>query len=363
MKSFKCSNCGSTKYTQVKEDKYICAYCDSEFEFISAEKDSFEKHLSTATLKKGINVYKAAIKEEDFYKNALIQLSMNKTTPVDVLEKSNFSFVKYRYIFFASCEINYYQLTHNTISSLDKKTISLADSQMVRSLSKIRRCIPITRDCSPEQINLVLSDYDSGLLDQYSATVGFEKGEKISCPEQAEVERNIEIVAENFRDVVRNESAVSDVVYKIVNVKLFAIPEYSLEFKYNNASYTLSSFAHRLNIVGTMPNSTEYKQSEKKKSNPVNLITMIICLVMSVYSVLHMLFFRLYRLITFDIILLILSIAIYVFNLSINKTIEIRVKKKYFETKKDNLIKHLSNNDIKTSLNDKEFINSFLRRY
>ena len=36
MKSFKCSNCGSTKYTQVKEDKYICAYCETEFEFLSA---------------------------------------------------------------------------------------------------------------------------------------------------------------------------------------------------------------------------------------------------------------------------------------------------------------------------------------
>ena len=363
MKSFKCSNCGSNKYTQIKEDKYVCAYCETEFEIVSAEKDAFEKHLSSATLKKGTQVFKASIPEETFYKDALIQLSMNKNTPLDVLEKGKFGFVKYRYVFFASCEINYYQLTQNSMSRLDKKTISLADSQMVRSLSKIRKCIPITRDCSQEQINLVLSDFDSGLLDTYAATIGFEKGDKITCPEQAEVERNIEIVAENFRDVVRNENFGSDVIYKIAKVQLFAIPEYSLEFKYDNKTYALSSFAHRLNIVGTMPNSNEYKQSENKKQNPVNLMTMIICLAMSAYSVLHMLFFRLYGLLGLDIVLLIVSIAIYVVNLSINKSIAIMVKKKYFETKKENLMKHLSSKDIGITLNDKESINSFLRRY
>jgi hypothetical protein len=363
MKSFKCSNCGSTKYTQVKEDKYICAYCETEFEFLSAEKSAFEKNLSSATLKKGVQVYNAEITEDAFYKNALMQLTMNKTTPIDVLEKSKFSFVKYRYIYFASCEINYYQLSHISVNSLNKKTVSLADSQMARYLSKVTKCVPITKDCLPEQINLIMSDYDTGLLDQYATTVGFGKDEKIKCPDQSEVERCIEMVAENFRDIVKSENAVGDVIYRVEKVQLFAVPEYSLEFNYNNTSYTLSSFAHRLNIVGTMPNSQEYKQSERKKMNPVNLITMIICLVMSTYSVLQMLFFNYYGLLTLDIILLILSIVIYVMNLSINMSIEKMVKKKYFETKRDNLIKHLSSKDIETTLNDKEFINSFLRRY
>ena len=363
MKSFKCANCGSTKYVQIQEDKYKCAYCEAEFEFLSAEKNAFEKSLSAQKLKKGVKVYRATLTEEDFRKNALIQLTMNKNAPLDILEKAEFDYVKYSYAFFASFDICYYEIVHNDTKDISKKTVSLADSQMARFITKMSKCIPLSSECSVEQNNLILKEFHSDNLDGYSATIGFGKEEKIACPEKDIVECGIETMAEKMKAVVKQGTQIYEVMYKVENVRIFAVPEYSLSYKYNGETYKLSSFAHKINIVGTMPKSKDIKKLEQKKARPVNIITMVICLAMITFSILHMSFFKFYRFITLDIILFLVSILILVASLLFNKGIDNIVKRDCFRLKRDGLIKYLSKSDIKITSNDKEFINSFLRGY
>ncbi len=359
MKSFKCANCGSTKYVQIQEDKYKCAYCEAEFEFLSAEKSAFEKNLSAQKLKKGVKVYKASLTEEEFRKNALIQLSMNKNTPLDILEKANFDYVNYNYVFFASFDICYYELVQNAIRDVDSKTVSLADSQMARFITRINKCIPLSSDCLVEQNNLIIKDFQNDELDRYSATIGFGKDEKIVCPEKSVVESGIETMAEKMKAVVKQGTEVFEVMYKVENVQIFAVPEYSLSYKYNSETYKLSSFAHKLNIVGTMPNSKDIKKLENKKAKPINLITMVICLAMISFSLLHLAFFKFYRFLTLDIVLFVVSIGMLIFNLLINKNIDRLVKREWFGLKRESLIAYMSKSDVKTTSNDKEFINSF----
>lgn len=361
MKGFKCSNCGSSKYVQIKEDKYKCAYCDAEFEILSAEKSAFEKSLTAQGLKKGVRVFKASVSEEAFYKNALIQLTMGKKTPTDILEKGKLGFVKYRYVFFANFDVRYYEVSHDSAKSVDENTVSLISSQTARFVTKINKCVPLTTGCTKEQIDIFTKNFDSGEINSMSV-VGFGKDEKISCPDKASVESVIEPVAEEYKSILKQSKYGMDLMYRIENVQLLAIPEYILEYEYGNSTYSLRSFAHKLNVVGTMPNSN-YTSKKMKRLNTVNLVTMIISLVMSAFSILHLLFFRYYSLLTFDFVLLIVSIGMLIFNLIINTNLGKRIKVEKFKDKRESLLNYMSKNDIKTTSNDKELINSFLRGY
>ena len=101
IQNLKCGNCGSSNYKQISEDIFECTYCKANIVNVNSLKDYFVSDIeNTSGLKNNIRFIKANISEDEFYKQALIHLSMNKFSPDDILEKSNFEFVDYKYIFY-----------------------------------------------------------------------------------------------------------------------------------------------------------------------------------------------------------------------------------------------------------------------
>ena len=361
MKEFKCKNCGSSKYIQIKEDKYKCFYCDSEFDIVSAEKDAFEINLLGRQYKNNIKVLRTNVTEDEFYKNVLIQLSMNKNSPAGILDECKFDFVKYRYIYFAVCDIEYYEIDQTNVYGVDSQSANLAFSQDSNCVAKVRQNILITKDCFTEQSNIALKVFEKNLIQNFS--MSNIKELKIKTPDKKEVETAIKNASNHLKDKIKREHNSRELTSKIINVEIYAIPEYSIEYKYKNEKYCLYSYAHELNIMGSLPNKKDYTIKENKKLMPVNIILGALCILMSAFSLLHVWFFKFFRFYILDLILFVLSIVMLALNLTISRVMILKLKKKVLKEKKESLLKYISKNNIKLNLNDEECINSFLRRY
>ena len=83
---FKCSNCGSSDYTQVSNDIFQCNYCGSKLENDNTATDKFISFIdSTSKVKKNLWLVESLVSKEQFFKRALIYMSARHNSPEDVL--------------------------------------------------------------------------------------------------------------------------------------------------------------------------------------------------------------------------------------------------------------------------------------
>lgn len=361
MKQFKCESCGSTKYTQTREDKFKCNYCGAEFDKPSVEKIMFNSSISKLKYENNIKYIDACISEDNFYQKALAYLSMNKFTPSDILS-SKFNYVKYRYVFFAVFDIEYYSIEQGDFKKSNKSSINLKYSQDSEMLNIKTMCIKLT-DCTKEQESLITDNFDESLNNVPYTTSMPNIKDKINCPNENEIQEYIVKTANKEKQLVQFKFPTKDITYKISNVEILAIPEYSLQYTYKDTVYTLYSYAHKLNIVGNMPASKEYTKRKNKAFKLSTIISILMCLSIISFSLSHLLFFKLYSYLSLDLILLLSSCSILIIHLILNVIITRKVNKQYFNEKKKILLNYFSQHNIKTNINDEEFINSFLRRY
>ncbi|MBE7074964.1 MAG: hypothetical protein E7376_03200 [Clostridiales bacterium] len=358
MEKFKCENCGSSKYLQIEEDKCVCQYCGAKFNISKTVKDFFLSDL-TKNKRNNVKFLEANVSEDEFYKKALMHLQINKLSPKDILD-SEFSYVNYRYVFFAVFDVDFYSENYfnhsNTTNVSPKKTKDFVTGNTM--------CVKLTQDCPTQQAKLILNSYDElYLTSKFNAPLL--KDVKINYPKKQEVDSIIENAINNHKNSeimssqnyqMLKKSKYNNLVHKISNLQILAVPEYYLEYTYKNQKYKLSSFAHELNIFGNIPKSNNFKKEKECKLKPLSLSTIVITTAMIVFALYNLLINKSIKLVSVTAIFFAVSIAILVLSLIISYYVTKKMNNKYFEEKKTAFITFAKKQNIQLTTEDENHL-------
>ena len=372
MKKFKnleCADCGSSHYKQIADDLFECEYCGAKIINDNSVRDSFVSDIKDVNnINKKIYFIKTNIKEDVFYKKALTHLSMNKNSPTDILE-SKFEFVKARYVFYISLDVDFEVLSVSNVFSQNysgtKINISTKESTIFSEGKYI--CNPITNDTLFDQTKYVLQNISNLSSDIYSVqmTNNEIKERNIILPTKEEVNRKIDEAINEHKSkmLAFSKNRGTNVIHKINSIKIYAIPEYSIEYEYKGQKYKLTSFANNLNIIGDVPNDEKsVKKAENKRYLPIftlSLLLFISNILFGIYNIIN----RSYSALKYNLILILATIIFFVLGELIYRILIKNYKIKLFKTKKSNLEKHLSSINLKFDEGDTLFIESFKRWY
>ena len=363
MEKFKCANCGSSKYVQTKHDELACEYCGSKFNVENTIKDFFISDLSKIKNRNNVKFVSANVTEQEFYKNALAYLAVNKNSPKDILT-ANFSHVKYRYVFFAVFDL------HLSLDSCFSGPEGV--SKHSHYLSTKTMCVKLTEDCISKQSSLILNSYDK-LYENSTFSTPALKGVKLSYPSKKDADATIEAAVEDYKKknnayILREKQTSlnaysaqsaynSQVAHKVSKLQILAVPEYSLEYTYQNKTHTLYSFAHDLNIVGDVVKCDELKTKLNKALMPLTISNLLFGVPTALFSLYGLLIRRLLKFSNVFKMLFIISLVFAFASFAITVCVQSIQENKVFELKKEQFLKYAEQNQIEITQKDISYIN------
>lgn len=365
-KTLKCPNCASSRYIQLSEGLFECEYCKAKIQDDDSIKQTFLEDISSTKTKKQIHLVKAVVEEKQFLKKAFMYLSLSKRSPLDILSNSTFSPVKCNYVFYAIVDAEFSVISiknhehYNPYKNADRLSVDFQESVVYTHGHKL--CIPLTNSNNEGQTKFVLDTNYTITNKKYSKpiTVNQLQQKGLNLPKKEIVEQYIDQAISSHKIQMKAYAPLYRIVHKINKIDIFAIPEYSLEYTYENKKYKLTSFAYQINILGDIP----LEKNFSKKKNKAEIVSSTITTFATSLSILFCLFNLIYRynkLIVFDMAFALISVVSLIISLIISKHSKKKISKSVFSCQKNNLAEHLQKYSISLTDDDLNFIDSYVR--
>lgn len=365
LKKLKCDQCGSVDFIQQENDLYSCKFCGAKIKLQNPVKDKILKDLkSPKNLKHTIKFIKAKVKEEEFYKNALTNLSMNRQSPNDILE-SSFTGVDYTYKFFAVIKADFKAMkVENVVREQTANSIHFSSTSIINYNEDKNLTIKISDDMTDEELKLLSKDSDVWQDKSIAEELSNDEVNNISLPSSTQIEDVVNKAIENVkRNILENkvEDDSNTIVCDIESIVIYAIPKYSIDYTYKDKKYRIESFAHSLNLRGKIAIDKNNRKPQKNNAMHVfNLISIVLSVVGIIFSIMIM-NLRLYKL-NFSAAMTILVFALlFIINTIVEVVVLKNTRKKNFENKKSKLITFIKKSGYKLSNKDISYIDNFTR--
>jgi len=364
---FKCDNCGSSNFKKISEDLLECIYCSTKVKNSSKVKQSFKEDIiidEERVNKKNIKFVKSKIKEDEFYKKALIHLTMNKNVPIDLLDKAKFEYVEYKYVFFAVADVDYEM--YNVEKNNQYNKIDMAYEKNYITKHGRYEYFALHEDYKD------FYDLVSNFLDARSSV--FSKN-----PELKDIDYpNDDIIDERFeeetdlrkKEVMQRKKqevlyADKNINFCEVNIKskyILAIPVYVLSFEYNGNNYEIYSSAIKIDLKGEIPVDKKKKRPQTNKGKVIEVLAIISFILLLVFTVIEVVSLNLTILI-FTLIFGVASIVLFNINSSIVKKSNTKINNDSFNTKKAKLKNFLINNSNELTKKYEDYIENNLNLF
>ncbi|MBQ3493822.1 MAG: hypothetical protein IJA69_00225 [Clostridia bacterium] len=361
MKNIKCPNCGASDFIQTSDDMYQCAYCSATIKNDSSVKDNFLKELDKTS--GGIIFIKPTIKEEDFHKRALSHLVVNKYSPQDLAD-CKFSHVKYRYIYFAVLDIDFFAVstTSNVSPNLFNNTIDVSSSHQSNFMSGKNMWIKLSDDIEDNFLSYVTENYDNLMISSEKVSKKYILSQNINVPENYVIDHTINNSVNNYKKTLTPQLPSNAMcLHQINSIQIIALPEYSIEFEYKQKSYTISSLANNLNLAGQMPTKgDQIKARAEKKILPISLVSSLAALAAIVFAIIHI-SNKLLGLIVVDIVLGGVCLLCFLLSLFAFSVVCKKLNKQEFEQRKQRLNEILAEKSLKLTADEQNYIEKIIR--
>ena len=288
-KIFKCTNCGSSEFKQVSEDFLQCVYCGAKLQNEKSLKSDFTKDIIQARAVRNIQYFKPAMTEDGFYKKAISHLMMSKNTPNDILDMSEFGFVDYRYEYFVKADVEFYLLKVDKKADDDKLSLSAKNKQFNGHHEQIL-VIALNEDLPSKELLdevSILSDYEDDEYDFDLESLA-SKEVKQRPPKKEQIKGVLDRTLEDYKAKLleKDQTGSNYVDHRVRSLKLYALPVYSLRYKYAHEDYEIISSACKFNITGTFPKAKEpLKNKGLSADAAINLTSIALSSVAGIFGI------------------------------------------------------------------------------
>ena len=346
VRQLKCSNCGSSSFYQKEDDSYVCKYCESIIQIKDSFKDKFASFQKITSKNANIRIVKPKKTKNEFFKEALIKVGMSPDAPQDIM-KATFEKPVEEYGFFVVFETD---LTTITLSDKIGHEL-LQNNEQYSETSSYISCVKVPcgdRDFAASFLNRVDS-YEPSLQSTIATKEDIEKY-GITIPNKQAIKDAVEDEILKLKEDVRRKEGLSSkvkLIHNIIKSDLYIIPIYSMTFEYNNQRYKLTSLSTEDEILGSIPKAkTSLHSTLKQKETKLSLIPIIFSLASVIFFLLQSSNFRHQSFVLLDIIIIFINVILYFAALLIRKSMFVRSKAKYFEQRKQELLKYFQNNKV-----------------
>ncbi len=361
----KCSNCGSSHFTQNEEDLYVCNYCGSTIKLKNTISDKFVSFFKPTAKSQNNNIHivKPILSKNQFAKNAIIYLGMSPDVPEDVLDAS-FEKVKQSYGYYVAFDAEF---TVITISS-EMRSASFQNEESDTNDFKQTACCRVV---AGDQIysDVVLNKVHTA---REIVTQKVSRDEVLALdknfPSKEDVKQAIEDEVLRLKQKLQQSLHNSNVkiVHNVVKSDLYIVPEYMLKYTYDGKPYFVQAICCEDKLYGVPPKATGSSLDKRlsQKARKIFAAPAIISACSVAFMILQLLFFRYTSFITYDILAVLLSIGSFVIADSIQKPIIIKYKTQYFEQRKQKVDEYIKNNKLpQIDSTDEVNIGKYMRWY
>jgi len=179
---------------------------------------------------------------------------------------------------------------------------------------------------------------------QNDTNLAIRKGKK-------EINADIHLPGDHYKDYNLNIS------HTINSINYYIVPEYTLDYQYQEKKCKITSFAYDLRILGTVPDVTkEIKKDISKKTMPCTIGTLTTSIMVLLYSLISLFVIHKTSLIWLNIALIIASIVVFIICYNKSKQIEHKIKDEIYHSKLENLKTFLNKNNLPLSEDDEKRI-------
>lgn len=388
--ALKCQQCGSSDLDNLSNNLFKCKHCGASFDLEKNVVNNFITNINKSNSESTSNchIVDSVISEQEFLKEAYTIIAMDEQSPTDVLTAS-FNPVTYSYSQFMVVDVHYTGVYSATIGFdrkekyedfekvydrvtetwIQKKVIkerTVTDWQPYNgniSVDKLT-CVKLggeennkACDCFITDIETLnatgkIKNFDSeNNLDiqvltptQNDTNLAIRKGEK-------EINADIHLPGDHYKDYNLNVS------HTINSINYYIVPEYILNYQYQEDKCKITSFAYDLRILGTVPDVTkEVKKDITKKTMPYAISTLTTSIIVLLFSLISLFVINEISLIWLNIVLIITSIAVFIIYYNKSKKIEHKIKDEIYHSKLENLKTFLIKNNLPLSEDDEKRI-------
>ena len=363
LKKIKCSQCGATKFIQYSSNIIECMYCGTKMSQSNSIKDKFINEFKTDNIDSStIKYLKTKVKEEEFYKMALIHLGFNKYSPSDIFD-SKIGQVKCCYKYFAVIDVDFTAISINNADEWSNNLNILHRETVEYKLDKYM-CISLSDGITNSQLEQVSNNIEN-LLELKNSVVTEPTNDNV--PDMAIVQQRIENAIDDYTIQLKNNevrSTKSDIITHNINeINIIAMPQYSLDYQYNGKTYTITSFATQLKLEGEIPKrSKEIQNYCSKKTRFLDYVTLIFAMVTITFACFHLINRKL-GLIGIDISLIVITVVVYLVNILIKNALKKQKSEELFKIQFKKFELLLQKKAIKLMDKEKIYINKIMRWY
>ena len=186
-----------------------------------------------------------------------------------------------------------------------------------------------------------------------------------SIPSKKHIENALSEIKNLYSsEILRKNQNLNDVECHIKSLKILGIPEYNLEFKYNNQNYNISSFAYDLNIMGNIPSIIkEVKKQETLRTFLVSMGLSMVAIISILFGIYNFYFNRSNDLAIINLICIVFTFISMAFNNCLNNFIINKFHLKSFKRKIEKLNQFAHSKGLAFENSEIMTMNNFKRWY
>ena len=350
LKTLKCPNCGSSIFEQLDFETYKCEHCSSVVKDNNAEKASFIKFLNSKSQKQS-NIYFVTdqIGKKNFFDNAISYIALDKYSPKDIFS-ADFDNVKTRYKQFlvvrAEFQVvklnnSYFKTVEPVLDSSAKISLS-SNEELEESIfnESYSMCSSLEENSSPIECQKVFGDISATNLNMRRMSAVDLNTSDIKLVSKSKISSEIDRIISNAKINILKTQKDKDIkiMHTISSIELYIVPEYYLQYKYQNENYEVSSFAYNLNILGTIPNSSkELNKVVLKKTRVFSLISMIFSLLCIIFALVSLGFARYSKLAKINFVAIPVMLFVFALTFLIDRTLTKNILRERYDFKKQEM--------------------------
>ncbi len=377
-KSLQCKNCGSVEFDMLSNQMLRCKHCGAVLDLDRKVVNNFitNNNVKSNPGKQGnsYHIVEKTLSENDFLREAYLDIIMDKHSPTDILtasfqplvcENSQFMVVNAHYDCNYSCSVGFHRKEqyetyervfdanlHTTVNKKVIKERTVTDWQPYNGNVSGDKITTVklggednetasdflSRDIEAIGVSGKMREYDAQNDSSISIITPTDLDMKwaIRKGEDA-IEEGIELPGDEQKDYNRTIS------HTINSINYYIIPEYSLKFKYEGEGYQISSLAYALKTNWTVPDVLKsVKKSISKKAQPYAISSLVLSLFTLIFSIFTFFVLHPAIMLWLNVVFIILTIALYVFYVKKEEAIDSKVKDDIFKEKLTNLQHFLS---------------------
>lgn len=343
-----CSQCGSSDVEIIDDEFASCKHCGGVIQLkkisINETTNNINNYYNSNHFPSNLYYVDGKLPKAEFERNVPISISLNKDTPIDVLENCIFDTPRKIYSQFLVANIKFEGFVTATVGydrqeeyiDYERKNMGnghYADVQVIKkrkvtdwkpfstNISSIEECCVGLGQTNDDDSDCFLSEIKAlkGGMDVYpfeqlenKADITIEPANESDLRDaiaygKRRLERSVKFPGDHVKDTNFNVS------HQILNQERYIIPTWAMDYEHENEAYQVRSFFSSYKAMGTVPDvSKEIKHEIDEKAKPYYVVSMLSSIITIVFALLLCFVLKDTSLIVGNIILLVISIICFI---------------------------------------------------